>query len=294
MLSTVNLGVFLCVALLPGAPTFGRSVQDDGARGAGSELLAVTWNLRYPARDAYPWREERLELTVELWRARDPDLVGTQEGVWSQLTDLQRELPEWGWIGFGRDGGSRGEHNAIFYRRARFEVLEHDHFWLSATPRTIGSRSFGNGIPRMATWVRLEDRDSGAELVVWNTHFDHQSDPARLRSAELIGERLAAVAPAARLIVLGDFNAPAVSSEPYELLRSSADLKDAWLLAPQRGPDVGTFHGYHGPMADTPRIDWVLCRGPLRPLEASIWTFGRDGRYPSDHFPVGVRFALGE
>jgi endonuclease/exonuclease/phosphatase family metal-dependent hydrolase len=268
---------------------------DEEAQGAPATppagLLAVTWNLRYAANDAYPWRAERLGLTAELWRAQDPDLVGTQEGLYGQLQDLARELPAWAWIGLGREGGSRGEHCAIFYRRERFEPREFDHFWLSDTPDTVGSRSFGNRVVRMATWARLLDRGTGRELVVLNTHLDHQSPTARLRGAELVARRLARFPAELPLIVLGDFNAPGPGSEPYALLLERGSLSDSWLAAPARDPDLATFHDYRGP-SPGPRIDWVLHRGPLAPLEARIWTFERGGRYPSDHFPVAVRFAL--
>ncbi len=255
------------------------------------ELVAVTWNLRYAADDDHPWKAERLGLSVELWRERDPDLVGTQEGLYGQVLDLARALPEWDWIGLGREGGSRGEHCAIFFRRARFEPRELDHFWLSDTPQTIGSRSFGNRVVRMATWVRLLDRASGAELVVLNTHFDHQSAPARERSAELIARRLASFDPALPLIVLGDFNT-APDSPPHRLLLEGAGLVDSWSAAPERDPELATYHGYRGPTADGVRIDWVLHRGPLTPLEARLWTFERGGRYPSDHFPVALRLRI--
>lgn len=275
------LGLALALAQLPSA----------GDPAGVPELLAVTWNLRFAAADAYPWSSERLGLSVELWRMRDPDLVGTQEGLYAQLLDLERELPEWAWIGLGREGGSRGEHCAVFYRRSRFEPRALDHFWLSDTPATIGSKSFGNRVVRMVTWVRLHDRASGLDLIVLNTHLDHQSAPARERSAELIAQRLATFPPEVPLIVLGDFNAPAPDSRPYELLTEGSRLIDSWLVAPERDGELATYHGYRGP-GPGPRIDWILHRGTLTPLEARLWTFERDGRYPSDHFPVAVRFAL--
>ena len=262
------------------------------AQDAPPPLTAVTWNLRFAADDGHPWSTERLPLTLELWRERIPDVVGTQEGLYHQVRDLEDALPEYGWIGLGREGGSEGELCAVFYRRERLEPLAFDHFWLSDTPETIGSRSFGNRVVRMATWVRFRDRRSDRELVVLNTHLDHQSAESRARSAELVAKRLEAFEDDLPLIVLGDFNAPAGESAPYTWLVEEARLADAWTAAPERGPGVGTFHGYRGPTEGAPRIDWVLFRGPLEPLEARVWTFARDGRFPSDHFPVAARFTL--
>ena len=61
----------------------------------------------------------------------------------AQLQDIAADLPAFQWIGVGRDGGSRGEFMAVFYRTARLEPLAFDHFWLSDTPEvSTGSRLF--------------------------------------------------------------------------------------------------------------------------------------------------------
>ena len=40
------------------------------------------------------------------------------------------------------------------------------------------------------------------------------------------------------------------------------------------------------------RIDWILYRGSWRVLETETVTRSRDGRYPSDHFPVLATFEI--
>jgi hypothetical protein len=47
---------------------------------------------------------------------------------------------------------------AIFYRRARFELLETKDYWLSETPEVVGSKSWGSSLPRMVTWARFRIR----------------------------------------------------------------------------------------------------------------------------------------
>lgn len=272
--------------------------QDRPTAPAGPpELTVMTFNLRYAARDAHPW-ERRLPLVVELWRQARPDVVGTQEGLYGQLRDLERELPDYRWIGLGREGGSHGEFMAIFFRPDALEPLEYDHFWLSETPDRIGSQSWGSACPRMVTWVRFRHVASGRELVVVNTHLDHVSERARVESAALILERTAAFDGHVPFdagvphVLLGDFNAAAGESEPYRRLVERGGFRDAWVLADHRGPEVGTFHGYAGPREGGPRIDWILVRKRFRVREARILTFGRDGEWPSDHFPVLARLVL--
>ncbi|MBC3992700.1 endonuclease/exonuclease/phosphatase family protein, partial [Streptomyces sp. AC563] len=159
--------------------------------GSASHLRAMTFNLRY-ASDTRPnsWAERRPVMRTLLRRER-PHLLGTQEGVYSQIRDIAQDLgPRYDWIGTGREGGSRGEFMAVFYDTQRLAPLEYDHFWLSGTPYVIGSNTWGNAVVRMATWVRFRDLRGGGQFYALNTHFDHRNQSARERSADLVAERL--------------------------------------------------------------------------------------------------------
>src|SRR5262249_5190940 len=141
---------------------------------------------------------------------------------------------------------SRSEFVAIFYRHDRFQPVAFDHFWLSPSPRTIGSAlpESSSSIPRMVTWARFRERATGRELVHVNTHLDHRSDRARSRAAELIGAFVAPLLKAGdRVILTGDFNAAAVSSQPYKIL--TRVLGDTWPADGAERP--ATFHGYRYP-----------------------------------------------
>ncbi len=139
------------------------------------ELNVMTFNLRFAsnkAPNAWPARREAMRDQI---RAADPDVFGTQEGVYAQLKDVEADLAgDYAWIGLGRDGGSKGEFMAVFYRRNRLEPVAYDHFWLSDTPNVIGSTTWGNTNRRMVTWVRFKDLADGRECYFWNTHLDHQ------------------------------------------------------------------------------------------------------------------------
>jgi endonuclease/exonuclease/phosphatase family metal-dependent hydrolase len=180
---------------------------------------------------------------------------------------------------------------AVFYRTARLEALEYDHFWLSDTPQEIGSRSWGNSIPRMATWVRFRDRVSGREFYLVNTHFDHQSQPARERSADLLLQRVADFDPSLPVILTADFNADARDNPVHARLTAPGAFADTWTATEGAEPEIGTFHNFLGPdeARGAGRIDWILTRGAVEPLDTEIVTYSRDGQYPSDHFPVLAR-----
>jgi endonuclease/exonuclease/phosphatase family metal-dependent hydrolase len=265
-----------------------------GAAAAGAfaadGVLVMTFNLRYASErppNSWPQRRPAMKACLE---QHAPDLIGTQEGVYHQLKDLAADLPPYEWIGTGRDGGSRGEFMAIFYRRERFEPLEFDHFWLSDTPNAIASTSWGNTNRRMVTWVRFRDRQAQREFYFWNTHLDHQIQLAREKAAALIRERVDALKTQLPVILVGDFNATAGENKAYEILVAEGGFTDTWLAASERrGEAVNTFHGFRGPTPGADRIDWILTRGAVKADWTQIITCQRDGQYPSDHFPVVAR-----
>ncbi|HEX8867245.1 MAG TPA: endonuclease/exonuclease/phosphatase family protein, partial [Lentzea sp.] len=211
-----------------------------------------------------------------------PAVLGTQEGLDPQLLDIAHDLPaHYDWIGLGRAGGSHDEFMTIFFDALRLQPLEFDHHWLSATPNVVGSRSWGNNVIRMVTWVRFADRLTGKQFVAVNTHFDHESENSRQRSAEFVHAQLARTT--LPVVLTGDFNAAAAASPTYDTMISG--MTDTWLAGPRTTPAYGTFHGYGPLVPNGPRIDWILTRGAAV-SGAAINTYQRDGQYPSDHLPV--------
>ena len=252
-----------------------------------ASLCVMTYNLRFASPtppNAWP---QRRPLMRELIQNLAPDVLGTQEGIYSQIKDLAADLPEFDWIGLGREGGSRGEFMAVFYRKARLEPLAYDHFWLSDTPDVMNSTTWGNTCRRMVTWVKFRDRITGGEFFLFNTHFDHQVQAAREKSAELVRKRVAALNTQLPVLLIGDFNAAAGSNPAYQILTAEKFFTDAWLDAPERrGAGVGTFNNFLAAVPNGPRIDWILTRGDVVVERAEISAFARDGQFPSDHFPV--------
>ncbi len=96
----------------------------------------------------------------------------------------------------------------------------------------------------------------------------------------------------APFILMGDFNAPE-DNTAIAHVKGTADLTDH---TPVQAVDtfrvlhpdekiVGTFNGFKG-LTEGPKIDYIFVSPEFRTLEASIMKTSRDGRYPSDHFPV--------
>ncbi|MER6526933.1 endonuclease/exonuclease/phosphatase family protein [Streptomyces sp. NPDC001508] len=257
-------------------------------------LEVMSFNLRFASTtEPNSWTARR-PVMRRLLRRETPHVIGTQEGLFPQLLDIDADLgPRYDWIGTGRLHGSRDESMAVFYDTQRLTPVEYDHFWLSDTPYVIGSNTWGAAFARMVTWVRFRDRRSaGREFYVLNTHFDHASQYARERSAVLIAGRLHGFDRSLPLVVTGDFNVAAHKNTVYDTLLD-AGLVDTWDTAGERGPLYATFHGYRPLTPDGDRIDWILATPGITTRRASINTFSADGRFPSDHLPVQASLNLG-
>jgi endonuclease/exonuclease/phosphatase family metal-dependent hydrolase len=261
----------------------------------GPELRVMSFNIRYgTAPDGENHWDRRKDFLVETVLAFRPDLLGTQETLAFQRDFLAEKLTDYRVLGVGReDGKEQGEIMAIYWRKDRFEVLDSGHFWLSTTPETPGSKSWDSALPRMVTWIKLRDlKQPDARPILWmNTHFDHRGEQARQESARLVRAKLGEMGEGCSLIVTGDFNA-AEGSQPYQLLFGEIDgvqspVVDSFRVAhPERGTEEGTFSGFRAENVSGARIDWIACSRDWRIIQAGIDRTSRDGRTPSDHFPV--------
>lgn len=273
-----------------------RTVPTGACPGTGADaappLRMMSFNIRCDVAVTLPgqadyWPERAPALQAVLAEEL-PDVLGIQEGLEHQLAVIGEALPErYRMIGHGREGGSRGEHSCIFYDSNRLRLRTWDQFWLSDTPEVVGSATWGNDVTRIATWGRFEDSCTGRELMVVNTHFDHESENAQLRSAEAIIDHTASFEPGLPTVLMGDFNADAGASGAYTALVGSGVFRDCWEAAKQRlTPEYGTFPNYKDPVIGERRIDWIAVTPEIQVAEAAVNTFRLADRYPSDHAPV--------
>lgn len=253
------------------------------AAGTPPTLRVMSFNVRLmPADDGVNRWEARRDLLVQTIRRADADVFGTQELFKEQGDYIVAGLPQYARFGRGRRGDDGDEHMGVFYRKDRLRVVESGDFWLSDTPEVAGSITWGNLFPRMVTWALFERKADGRRFYFFNTHFPYreQDGEARTRAATLIAQRLAKLPQGVPVVVTGDFN-DVPDSGAYRALAGT--LQDAWTTAPRRSGPEATFHDFTG-KADR-RIDWVWSKG-LQVRRVQTITDQRDGRYPSDHFPV--------
>ncbi|QGJ69918.1 Metal-dependent hydrolase [Planctomycetales bacterium 10988] len=258
-------------------------------------LRVMSFNIRYgKAKDGENHWEKRKELVVDTIKAFDPDIFGTQETLDFQRNYLDKHLSAWASSGVGRDDGKlQGEMTSIHFKKDRFQLLDQGQFWLSETPQVPGSKSWDSSLSRICSWVKLHDRQSESKrpLLIMNTHFDHRGVQARIESARLIRQKAKALQDGCDVLLTGDFNA-AVNSEPYLIMfqqdHGEPYFQDTYAFAnPNSDPAVeGTFTGFKAPATTGKRIDWIAAWGNFRILSAAIDRTMKDGRTPSDHYPV--------
>lgn len=285
--------------------------------GNPAQFNAATYNIRLlhsgDSAAGNGW-ETRYRAVAALAAYHEFDIFGTQEGFKRQLDDLRRELPGFNYIGAGRDdGGSRGEHSAIFYRTDMFELLGHGDFWLSETPDRPGL-GWDAACPRICSWGRFRHRSSGAEFLFCNLHMDHIGTQARIESARLVLARLDSLAEGRPAFVTGDFNVDQ-HSDSYAAITASGRLTDSYCVARSVYAPNGTFNGFDPDSYTESRIDHIFVTDGIEVLNYGILTdtyrtaaseTAIDGteapgeisvrryraRTPSDHFPVSIKIRL--
>jgi endonuclease/exonuclease/phosphatase family metal-dependent hydrolase len=257
-------------------------------------LRVVTYNIRFdnPADGPNVWTNRR-EAMVKYLKETKADLIGLQEVLPNQRDYLAGELTEFSLYSAGRDDGEKGEATPVLYRKDRFELVDKGSFWLSDTPDKPGSKGWDAALPRVASWVKLQDIWAEKLLLFVNTHFDHRGPNARLESAKLLVKKIDELdgegADTLPVILTGDFNCTA-RQEPYKVLVADAASVGSKLLdaqhaskAPHTGGD-STSNAFRE-LRPGAKIDFLFVRG-LSVASHAIDDPRVEGRFVSDHQPV--------
>ncbi|MEJ6829035.1 MAG: endonuclease/exonuclease/phosphatase family protein [Akkermansiaceae bacterium] len=252
---------------------------------ATADLRLATFNIRYAGGDKgeRSW-ENRRELVAATIKKMDPDVLGIQEALWSQVTFLEKQFPGYQRVGVGRkDGKKAGEFSPIFFRKEHFELEDSGTFWLSDTPEVAGSITWDNVCERICTWAKLKRKSDQKTITILNTHWDHRGQKSRERSAKLI---FAYFKAKPNLILMGDFNA--TETNPALKKLKGAGYTNAFLSLHQASQDRGTFHPWNGKGKPTGTIDHIFYQGDFSVKKSWIERHHEGTKWPSDHFPVAA------
>lgn len=283
-------------------------------KGRAEELTVASFNIRYQnSSDSVKgngWNQ-RLPYVCDLIRFHNFEVFGAQEVLHNQLGDILKYLPDYDYVGVGRDDGkTKGEYAPIFYQKKKFRVLESGHFWL-AEDTSKPNKGWDAALPRICTWAKLENRTTGMKFFFFNLHMDHVGVEARKNSARLVLNKVIEMCDELPVILAGDFNVDQHSPN-YAILEGSELLNDAFNAAEIRYAPNGTFNNFRPDMHTGSRIDHVFVSPHFKVLRYGVLTdsyrtekegsiakgsgnFPREvklteyvARTPSDHFPVMV------
>lgn len=294
----LSLILILCV--------FGLSAQ---------KLNVATFNIRNDsnkedAKHGNAW-SQRYPYIAQMILFNDFDIWGSQEVLHHQLNDLLKELPNYDYVGVGRDDGkTEGEYAPIFYNKKTIKVLKSGHFWLSENT-TYPNKGWDAVLPRICTWGQFKDIKGKFNFWFFNLHMDHVGVKAREESAKLVLAKIKEMCGNDPVILTGDFNVDQ-THESYRLLNNSGILHDSYEEAETRYALNGTFNAWDMNLKTDSRIDHVFVTNTFKvdkygvltdtyrspkadsktihsgnfPKEVSLKEY--DARLLSDHFPVRV------
>ena len=286
---------------------------------AAEHMIIGTYNIRNANKgdsiNGNGWGQ-RSPYIAQLVQFHGFDIFGTQEGKYHQLQDLKRMMPGYDYIGVGRDDGKQGgEYSAIFYRTEKFEVLDHGDFWLS-TETDHPNKGWDAALPRICSWGKFRDKETGFTFLFFNLHMDHIGVQARAESAKLILKKVKEFPEHRPAILTGDFNVDQ-NNESYTLLDQSGIMRDSYQIAEFRYAPNGTFNSFHPDRFTESRIDHLFLTKEFKvkrygiltdtyrtkkqektekeqdanfPKEVSMEKY--DARVPSDHFPVMIEVII--
>lgn len=241
----------------------------------------------------------RRDAVARLIICADADIVGTQEVLHHQFSDLKNLLSDYEVVGCGRDDGNQaGEYEALWYKRSRFERLDTGNFWLSETPDVKGSLGWDGACVRMASWALLRDKLDGKEILAVNTHLDHVGSVARREGVNLILKKLKEIVPGVPAVVTGDFNSGPRSAPVKHITDTSLlfHLVDSHSVAENVTGPQWTFHDFNRqPLGERLIIDYAFVTPGISvknyTIIPTVPSAGNDFNI-SDHNAVLITIAL--
>ena len=249
---------------------------------SAQELNIATFNVRCgaPRKSAtaprkgdykkYDGWDDRKDYLCDMINFEAFDVFGVQEARYPQLTDMLDRLPDYTYIGVGReDGEHKGEHCAIFYRKKEYKVLDQGNFWLSETP-DVPSKGWGAKYYRVCTWGLFQNKKTKEVFYLINTHVNW--GVASVNSANLILNFIKEKCTKTdNVILMADFNA-AQDSDLYKIITSNG-FEDTFESAKYRFAPTGTGHGFRPRWFTHRRIDHIFVSNGIKASRYGVLTY---------------------
>ncbi|WP_434035472.1 endonuclease/exonuclease/phosphatase family protein [Formosa sp. 4Alg 33] len=236
---------------------------------------------------------DRKKNVFKVIRNQNPDIICLQEVIKVQNEDFKNAFKTFYAIGFEgpemdpyTDGGYyKIAKNPILYNKSKFKLISAGQYWLSDTPHLAGSVAWGSSRARNVNWLRLEEKSSGKQFRILNTHLDHKSSIAKLKQTQMIIEETNQYQDEFIQILAGDFN----SDQESLVVKSIINYwKDSYGELYSHNDPGFTVHGFLGENAKTTsgKVDFIFIKGDVVSRKAKVIKDKIAGIYPSDHYFV--------
>lgn len=278
----VRVWIYL-IPVIPAIICFSCTGQQDPVK-------VLSYNIRFASIDGSEtdWNRRKDGIVSMLG---DYDFIGLQEVMPLQQDFIMEHYQDvYGEIYRTREADPlSGEGVPLLYDKSKWDLVHSGTFWLSDTPWIEGSNTWNSACIRVTSYGIFARKNHSDTLLVMNTHFDHVSQEARMKSIRLIAETIKKY-PLYPLILMGDFNV--TDDNPvYSFVTDSIGLRDAWTGSGQTtGPESNTFHGWKN-TEGTGRIDYIFSGPGLNPMKSFVNKKKYGNIFPSDHFPVEAIFS---
>ena len=278
-----------------------------------TSLRIMTFNVWYKNEESVSIKNTAETANVKV-SLRAPQLLEMMEKERVDIAGLQEVGPAWiyyfnqnppeKYAYVGQYTKSTQEAGYILYNRERFQLLEHDYFWLAPGMPKEAVKGWDGDHDRMVNWAVFKEKETGIIFLFCDTHFDNGGAQARLESAKLVNSWIPDVVAklkqtyslsAVPVFLVGDLNCTP-NSEPYlELSKTFTDARHAatgdtladtltsspgltYLADGQALPENGHF------------IDHIFFQGPVEvhstKMELTATNLCKYGSYLSDHNAV--------
>ena len=261
-----------------------------------TELKIITYNIRNPnSNDGLDSWSNRKVYFCDYLETLDYDIIGLQEATLLQIDFIMENVNNrnYKWTGFGRDDGVHGgEHTPILFDADKYVYIDGDTFWFNINPNIPGNGYQDTyNCKRVTTWARLEVKSTGAQFMVFCTHYGF-GDIFRGLAGKLLIEKVEEYSGGLPVIVMGDFNLDSTSfGYDYVYKNGTKQLIDTYSLANGLGPHlIGTFNSFDVDSTITRKIDFVFVSNEISVSSSEVLkdTYEHGGvlHVYSDHYPV--------
>lgn len=293
----IIIGIIVCIALAGcaaygiytriGAIDFDEIIIEGIPEKSEDATRIMSFNLRC-ANDGIQTITNRSEVAVEIIKQYAPDSFGVQECTprWKRI--LAANIGDkYKCVGAARDFyGPFTEYSSIYYLKDKYNLIDSGTFWLSETPEKRWTKSFDSACYRVASWVLLEDKQTGERYTHINTHLDHVLKTTRQAQMEVLIDCVNKVANGSPIIMTGDFN-DYEDSLVYSVACNSFNDSKKVAVNSDEGRTFTKYgqlteDSYDGPGA----IDFIFVSKELEVDTYKIIKNTVQDIYPSDHFPI--------